>query len=83
MEGRTGAISATKRVRRGAVFEGKRMPRGTRAAYLQNEDSKALFEILMLFERLCIDEKIVEPRGGQFVMRPTPLNEPPVTNATH
>jgi hypothetical protein len=37
-----------------------------RAAYLENEDTKALFEILMLLDRLCIDEKIVEPRGGQL-----------------
>lgn len=58
------------------------VPRGTRAAYLQNEDTKALFEILMLLDRLCIDEKIVEPRGGQYLMRPKPLNETPVRNAT-
>jgi 2-polyprenyl-3-methyl-5-hydroxy-6-metoxy-1,4-benzoquinol methylase len=58
------------------------VPRGTRAAYLENEDTKALFEILMLLDRLCIDEKIVEPRGGQYLMRPKPLNETPVKNAT-
>jgi hypothetical protein len=58
------------------------VPRGARAAYLENEDTKALFEILMLLDRLCIDEKIVEPRGGQYLMRPKPLNETPVKNAT-
>jgi SAM-dependent methyltransferase len=58
------------------------VPRGTRAAYLENEDTKALFEILMLLDRLCIDEKIVEPRGGQYLMRPKPLNETQVKNAT-
>ena len=58
------------------------VPRGARAAYLQNEDTKALFEILLLVDRLCIDEKIVEPRGGQYLMRPKPLNETPVESAT-
>jgi 2-polyprenyl-3-methyl-5-hydroxy-6-metoxy-1,4-benzoquinol methylase len=58
------------------------VPRGARAAYLENEDTMALFEILMLLDRLCIDEKIVEPRGGQYLMRPKPLNETPVKNAT-
>jgi SAM-dependent methyltransferase len=57
------------------------VPRGARAAYLENEDTMALFEILMLLDRLCIDEKIVEPRGGQYLMRPKPLNESPVKNA--
>jgi len=32
------------------------VPRGTRAAYLENEDTKALFEILMLFDR-CASKK--------------------------
>jgi SAM-dependent methyltransferase len=54
------------------------VPRGARAAYLQDEDTKALFELLVLFDRLCIDEKIVEPRGGQYLMRPNPLNETPI-----
>ena len=56
------------------------VPRGARAAYLQDEDTKALFELLVLFDRLCIDEKIVEPRGGQYLMRPKPLNETPIKN---
>jgi SAM-dependent methyltransferase len=40
------------------------IPPGTRAAYLENEDTKALFEIVMLLDHLCIEEKIVQPRGG-------------------
>jgi SAM-dependent methyltransferase len=49
-------------------------PPGTRAAYLENEDTKALFEILMLLDRLCIEEKIVQPTGGQYLMRPRAAN---------
>lgn len=46
------------------------VPPGTRAAYLENEDTKALFEVLMLLDDLCIKEKIVRPTGGQYLMRP-------------
>jgi SAM-dependent methyltransferase len=52
-------------------------PGGTRAAYLENEDTKALFEILMLVDQLCIEEGIVQPTGGQYLMRPRPLDEIP------
>lgn len=53
------------------------VPAGTRAAYLENEDTKALFEILMLLDQVCIEEGIVQPTGGQYLMRPRPLNEIP------
>ena len=46
------------------------VPPGTRAAYLENEDTKALFESLMLLDQLCIEEGIVQPTGGQYLMRP-------------
>ena len=45
-------------------------PPGTRAAYLENEDTRALFEVLMLLDHLCIEEKFVRPTGGQYLMRP-------------
>jgi SAM-dependent methyltransferase len=51
------------------------VPQGTRAAYLENEDTKALFETLMLLDDLCIKEQIVQPSGGQYLMRPRPLDE--------
>ncbi|HEY3659828.1 MAG TPA: hypothetical protein VGK91_01220, partial [Candidatus Udaeobacter sp.] len=50
-------------------------PPGTRAAYLENEDAKALFEVLMLLDDLCIKEKIVQPTGGQYLMRPRLPND--------
>ena len=56
--------------------------RGTRAAYLENEDTKTLFEILMLFDELCIEEKIVQPRGGQYLMRPRSVNDIPAKSTT-
>jgi len=58
------------------------VPPGTRAAYLENEDTKALFEILMLFDRLCLDEGIVQPAGGQYLMRPRPVSEIPAKSTT-
>jgi len=51
------------------------VPRGSRAAYLQNEDTRALFELLMLLDELCIDEGIVTPTGGQYLMRPRPVGD--------
>jgi SAM-dependent methyltransferase len=53
------------------------VPAGTRAAYQENEDTKALFEILMLLDQLCIEEGTVQPTGGQYLMRPRPLDEIP------
>jgi SAM-dependent methyltransferase len=53
------------------------VPPGTRAAYLENEDTKALFEILMLLDQLCIEEGTVQPTGGQYLMRPRSLDEIP------
>src|SRR5882724_6653474 len=50
------------------------VPQGTRAAYLENEDTKALFEILMLLDDLCIKEEIVRPSGGQYLLCPKPPN---------
>lgn len=58
------------------------IPVGTRAAYLENEDTRALFEILMLLDRLCIEEEIVQPTGGQYLMRPRPVNDIPAKSST-
>jgi hypothetical protein len=57
------------------------IPHGTRVAYLENEDTKAVFEILMLLDRLCIEEKIVQPVGGQYLMRPRSVNDIPAKSA--
>jgi SAM-dependent methyltransferase len=53
------------------------VPPGTRAAYLENEDTKGLFEILILLDQLCIEEGIVQPTAGQYLMRPRSLDEIP------
>jgi SAM-dependent methyltransferase len=57
------------------------VPPGTRAAYIENDDTKALFETLLLLDRLCIEEKIMHPTGGQYLMRPRPADEIPVKAA--
>ena len=51
------------------------LPPGTRVAYLENENTKAVFELLMLLDQLCIKENIVSPSGGQYLMRPRPDGE--------
>ena len=56
-------------------FYGLLCPRGTRRAYLENEDTKALLEVLMLLDQLCIEEKIVQPRGGQYLMHPRAVRQ--------
>jgi len=45
-------------------------PPGIRAAFVENEDTKALFEMLLLLDHLCIEEGILKPAGGQYLMRP-------------
>jgi len=50
-------------------------PPGTRAACTENEDTKALFEILLLLDHLCIEEEIVQPTGGQYLMRPRSVED--------
>jgi SAM-dependent methyltransferase len=52
-------------------------PPGTRAAYLESDDTKALFEILMLLDHLCIEEEIVRPTGGQYLMRARAVGDVP------
>jgi SAM-dependent methyltransferase len=52
-------------------------PPGTRTAYVENDDTRALFELLLLLDNLCIEEGIVQPTGGQYLMRPKPANEIP------
>ncbi len=57
-------------------------PPGTRAAYLENEDTKTLFEMLMLLDHLCIEEEIVRPTGGQYLMRPRAVDDVPAKSTT-
>lgn len=45
-------------------------PPGTRAAYMETEDTKALFAVLILLDDLCTKEGIAKPTGGQYLMRP-------------
>ena len=47
-------------------------PPGTRSAFVENDDTKALFEVLILLDQLCIEEGILKPVAGQYLMRPKP-----------
>lgn len=53
-------------------------PPGARTAYIENEDTRALFEILILLDHLCIEEGILKPTGGQYLMRPRARDSLPV-----
>jgi SAM-dependent methyltransferase len=53
------------------------VPPGTRAAYLESDDTKALFEVLLLLDHVCVQEKVLQPTGGQYMMRPRPAKEIP------
>jgi SAM-dependent methyltransferase len=59
------------------------VPPGTRAAYLENEDTKALFEMVMLLDQLCLEHGIVRPTGGQYLMRPKGVGEIPKKNSAN
>jgi hypothetical protein len=44
-------------------------PPGTRAAYMEIEDTKTLFEVLIFLDDLCIKEEIAKLTRGQYLMR--------------
>jgi 2-polyprenyl-3-methyl-5-hydroxy-6-metoxy-1,4-benzoquinol methylase len=48
------------------------MPNGTRAAYVETEEGRALFEIILLLDQLCLKHGILSPTAGQYVMAPKP-----------
>ncbi|MGI8431235.1 MAG: hypothetical protein ACR2MW_02945 [Chthoniobacterales bacterium] len=45
-------------------------PPGTRAAFAENEDTRALYEVLLMLDQLCLKEGILQPTGGQYLLRP-------------
>jgi 2-polyprenyl-3-methyl-5-hydroxy-6-metoxy-1,4-benzoquinol methylase len=48
-------------------------PPGTRIGYDENEDTRALFETLVLLDEFCIAHGILRPTGGQYLMKPRPV----------
>ena len=42
---------------------------GTRAAYIEIEDTKTLFGVLIFLDDLCIKEEIAKLTRGQYLMR--------------
>jgi SAM-dependent methyltransferase len=44
-------------------------PVGSRQNYLETEDGPVIFELLMLLDRLLIENQVLPPLGGQYVMR--------------
>ena len=45
------------------------MPVGTRSEYLENEESRAIFELLFLIDRMLVSKGILPPTGGQYLLK--------------
>ena len=45
---------------------------GTRVAFNENDDTRALYEVLIRLDQVLIEQKILKPAGGQYLMRPRP-----------
>ena len=46
------------------------VPSGTRSAFNETEDGRALFELIYLIDDLCLKHRILEPVGGLYVLTP-------------
>lgn len=46
------------------------LPLGAKTAYLENDDTRALYEVLHYLDQLLITEGILEPSGVQCLLRP-------------
>ena len=46
------------------------LPMGTKANYTENEDTRAIYELLQYLDQLLIRERILEPTGIQCLLRP-------------
>ena len=45
-------------------------PVGTRSACLENEESRSIFELVFLLDRLLVDLEIIPPAAGQYLLKP-------------
>ena len=52
-----------------SAFMGRVCPRGTRANYTETEDGPVIFELLMLIEGLLVENGILAPHTGRYLMR--------------
>lgn len=47
-------------------------PPGTRGHYTEDSQSKAIFELMFLFDRLLIEKNVFKPRIGHYLLKPKP-----------
>ena len=52
------------------------VPGGTRAAYAEIEEGRALFDLIMLIDQICIRHGILTPTNGQYIMTPKKVVDP-------
>jgi len=50
-------------------------PAGSRVAFAENEDTRALFELIMYVDKLLMTEGVLAPVGGQYLLRPKDLGD--------
>ena len=46
------------------------LPLGAKTDYLENEDTRTIYELLHYLDRMLIEEGILEPSGVQCLLRP-------------
>ena len=46
------------------------MPMGAKLEYLENEESRAIFELLFFIDRMLVSKGILPPTGGQYLLKP-------------
>jgi 2-polyprenyl-3-methyl-5-hydroxy-6-metoxy-1,4-benzoquinol methylase len=51
------------------------VPIGAKSVYVEDEQSKAMFELLYFLDDLLVKEGILEPTGIQCLLRPKPLRD--------
>jgi SAM-dependent methyltransferase len=45
------------------------VPPGTRSNFVENDDTRTVFDLLALLDDLLLDYKVLTPTGGQYVLR--------------
>lgn len=45
------------------------VPVGTRESFVENEDTRALFEVIAILDEILLEERILTPLAGQYLLR--------------
>jgi hypothetical protein len=56
------------------------VPMGTRSAYLESDEGRVLFELLMVLDDVCVKSGYLRPVTGQYVLRKRHAGAPDVAS---